>query len=347
MTDYAVVSGVVADRHMKHDRQNPRVSWRFPHHSVQTVFNGERNLLNFNISGKIFTVSHNLLRKHPQSKLASLQKLMPYWMEQYNAFYFDRDPILFNTVMNVFKYNIVQIPKDYSEEILRKELDFWDIDLDCASIELDSDDKCLEKDFIWIESKIDPPPESASRIARSRYKIWCFLTDPLGDETSFQYLAVAYAIFSILVTMAFLVLCALALKPIYRTIPSKLAAVNQTAEVVEYNSRHCDTRLECIADTGVVQWLTIAIKSMQPFLLFDTIIRLAACPCYKMYFKSVVYWMDLIATICLIIAIPLHIPGLEPAEPSEVWVLAKFILEATQVLRVFKILQVSSTDRVL
>ena len=90
-----------------------------------------------NIRGIEFTVKQDLLIKYPTTRLGKLVNLKStqeilnlcddYDIDR-NEYYFNRDPFLFNTILNYFTTNKLHIGQNDCVCQIRDELEYWQID---------------------------------------------------------------------------------------------------------------------------------------------------------------------------------------------------------------------------
>lgn len=308
-------------------------------------------LVNFNISGKRFTISQQVLDKYPQSYLTARAGLEKHWLKSKSAYYFDRDPVLFNSVLNIFRHDCLTVPPGYSELLVREELEYWNLSASYSQsddVDADNDDsssQSLERDFLWMEDRIPPPRNCDSTWVKKRYKIWCFLTDPLGPNTSWRKLSLSWAVLTILLTLLFMVMFGLSTSPSYREILHSQPHIDNESLVVRTNQApNCTLKIDCFLGSRPLLWIDFTLVALMCFFVIETVGRIAFCPDHGIYFKSLINWVDMITTFCAVIGIFFHLQELQPAASSHVsksWAYANIALQGIQVLRIFKILQVN------
>lgn len=311
-------------------------------------------LTHFNISGQQFIVSNELVKKYPTSRLSVPETLNDHWMPGMNAYYFDRDPELFNAVLNLFRYNIFSAPVGYDSKLLEEELKYWAVEFDQKLMITDSDkeEEKLEAEFVWIENRI-PPPQSSSTFLRYRYRVWCFVTDPSGPYTKFRKLSVAYTLLGISLMLIYLVFQGISTNAYYR-MPlggwkDNVTMDGTSNETLDLKSQveaiGCKSlqRADCLLITEPLHWVAKGKDYIASYFFLETFLRLLLCPGLA-YFKSVINWIDILATISQAIAFWLDIfvqYSVEQGSNASLNVLYSLILmESLQVLRVFKIFQV-------
>ncbi|XP_067934325.1 potassium voltage-gated channel protein egl-36-like [Watersipora subatra] len=310
-------------------------------------------LIHFNISGQKFIVSNQLIDKFPTSKFHFPSILAENWLEEEKIFYFDRDPALFNTVLNVFRYDVLSIPSGYDKGLIKKELDFWWVPSDNLNIGRSQEEKRLEAEFQWLENRIPPPPANSKRWIKLRYKAWCFLTDPLGPYTSWRKLSFACCILTVCLTLVYMILFGLGTSVHYREHEGHDKNMNETTDTQNNLAATTEalgctalSKIDCYLRTTPKDWIHIGKSVIMTMFVAETILRLLLCP-GQAYFKSLITWMDIVAGICAIVVMVLiqvedkiesHFG--DDSKKSARYV--QIMLDSAQVLRVFKIFQYAS-----
>ena len=301
-----------------------------------------RKFVLFNVSGQMFLVTQSLLDRYPESKLADPQQLEKYRCEELDAYYFDRDPALFNAVLNIFRYNVLSLPPGCTEFMLNEELAFWKITSKQLAADVDECNACIEADFVWLESRIPPPKETASSLARFRYQLWCFCTDPIGPHTRYRKLAITFALCHIFLTIFFMIVFGLSTKPVYREMISHASSVVvDNSSLSEPPSCDGDLKIMCFVESQPILWIRTSLYILTALFIADTMFRLLICPDLRIYLKSIINWIDIISTLCLIALIGVLVEANKVVHPNETLALIEIVLQGVQVLRIFKILQVS------
>jgi hypothetical protein len=231
--------------------------------------------------------------------------------------------------------------------MLMEELQFWNLSIADLNLDKDECNTCIEEDFLWIESRIPPPREPASRLIRYRYNLWCFLTDPLGPYTKYRKLSIAFAVMSIIFTILFMVLFGLSTKPTFREKINQSGglAPNVTMQSsIDDKTPNCDDDLKiaCFVESQPLPWIKICLQILMCFFVVDTVVRLVVCPDLKIYLHSVINLVDILCCVCLIAIIPVLVKVEQQQNLQKEWAMAEIVLEGVQVLRIFKVLQVGT-----
>lgn len=305
-------------------------------------------LVHFNISGQPFTISDELTRQSPASKLANSDLLKRHWIESLNAYYFDRDPILFNAVLNVIRYNVLNVPVGYGDQLVVEELRYWNVS--CDEKRHDEDDE-IENEFVWLENRFPPPPPTSHTFLQYRFLVWCFVTDPVGPYTRHRKLSTLYSFTSIILALIYLVFHGLSTSVYYRlpldiNLTQSIAGNSFTSLQVQAAALGCTdvTKIDCFLRSQPLPWISNGMSVIGVFFISETALRLLLCPSWG-YFKSVINWLDITASLCAVVLLVLKGDAVmliaSGSYPSRTHQYGLILMQAMQVLRVFKIFQVS------
>jgi len=142
------------------------------------------NHLIFNIRGTRYETSISSLQKIPYSFLRSINESSKYYDPVRKEFYFDRDPHVFNNILNLAVHGKLHVPKDICGEVFRHEMEFWGVPKvtvgECCwrvFYQLDEDKEVLEKLRLAHDYDFEYSSESYNSLS-FRYKIWLILDQP-------------------------------------------------------------------------------------------------------------------------------------------------------------------------
>jgi hypothetical protein len=83
--------------------------------------------IQFNVRGTTFITYRRTLDRFPNTRLASLSIDADNFIQEENSYFFDRDPDIFNVVLNYYQWGEIHIPKHLCGATFRRELEFWNI----------------------------------------------------------------------------------------------------------------------------------------------------------------------------------------------------------------------------
>lgn len=302
-----------------------------------------KNLMSFNISGQCFIISTNLIQKYPSSKFGTPTLLSKHWLEELKVYYFDRDPVLFNTVLNLFRYDVLNVPPGYSQSLVEQEARYWKIPLDNVTTRKDDEEARIEAEFVWLENRIPPPSTHANIWVKKRYAMWCFLTDPLGPNTPYRRLSLMCCFLTIFLALLYLVLQGMGTSVYYRKpIDSGIEHYGNRTELsmedmaVSIGCLPNMSKIDCYLNSVTDDWITYGKSTITLLFVLETVLRLLLCPGLA-YFKSFLTWTDIVAGLSAMTSYILH--ETEPLKDREAQYTI-ILLQSVQVLRIFKIFQV-------
>lgn len=88
------------------------------------------DLVSINLRGTVFLVLKSNLSKAPaNSRLLTLNKKSCYYMTERQEFYFDRNPAIFQDILDYLSTGDLHLPSNLCATSARKELHFWGIPL--------------------------------------------------------------------------------------------------------------------------------------------------------------------------------------------------------------------------
>lgn len=293
-----------------------------------------KKYVNFNISGQRFTISRELLQKFPGAKMATMDLLEDHWSDELNAYYFDRDPQIFNVIMNLYRYQKEGTTTNIDRALLDEELSYWKLELPENSEEDPTSETALEKEFLDLENRIRPPLPDSTACEQRRFKMWCFITDPVGPYTEYPKLALLYAAISIAMILLYMILFGMSTKPMYRE-----KKVNASDGSIMYIHPSCNIKLNCLVGSQPVDFISYPLHLISLFFLLETIAEIIFCHDHKFFFTSTLNWLDILTTVCAVTSTIVSLIE-EPTDDVNVSY-AVLILRAIQCLRIFKFFQVS------
>lgn len=151
----------------------------------------------FNVGGKKHEVLWTTISKLPDTRLARIkyatnnEELMvlcdDFDLEK-NEFYFDRDPLLFDTVINYYRSGTLHINHDICPMYLDSELNYWDIiqpSIDiCCDLKLSSKREHIQKEVEKEEKIIQSILKKTSHykcLPKIGKKVWTIIDDPTSS----------------------------------------------------------------------------------------------------------------------------------------------------------------------
>lgn len=160
------------------------------HRVVQTLHENETDhtdhtdqIVTLNVGGAIFQTSYSTLKNIPNTRLCTLAEELPEAYQGERRYFFDRNPQLFNFILDFYRTGELHLPKGHCAFSLKRELRFWGLDEGCISeccwthyVKSTNHHRQYEKlrdEFRGMGS--EPRPEHFGSWPE---KVWHFLEDP-------------------------------------------------------------------------------------------------------------------------------------------------------------------------
>jgi hypothetical protein len=181
-------------------------------HKVKTdneVFRpNENKTLKLNVRGFLYKINSNTLLKHPNTRLGKLANALKYedilklcdeHDLELNEFYFNRDPLIFNKILNYYVTNKLHLYNSECVIQLKEELDYWQIDENCIQLccrrlydEQMSHLKIFQKNVTNILKKLEYKEDFGKNFyPEFRRKLWNLFEKP--DSSIFAKVNIYYS----------------------------------------------------------------------------------------------------------------------------------------------------------
>ena len=86
-----------------------------------------RDKLKLNVGGTEFLTFQSSILAYPDTRLAALSKDSPEYDSEIDTFFFDRNPHLFNFILDLYRKGELHFPDTLCHKAAKEELDFWGI----------------------------------------------------------------------------------------------------------------------------------------------------------------------------------------------------------------------------
>ena len=145
---------------------------------------GTLNLVRINVGGVRYECYEDTLNTFKDSKLAKLDKSADNFNKATNEFFFDRNPALFNHILDACRTGTIHLPKDTCGISFKAELGFWGLSTKYVSPCCWSAIYASEEDMATVTTLEDFYGESigvglkTGETMSTRNKIWLFLYEP-------------------------------------------------------------------------------------------------------------------------------------------------------------------------
>ncbi|KAK3606511.1 hypothetical protein CHS0354_041464 [Potamilus streckersoni] len=267
------------------------------HHRIPKL--DDSDIIILNIGGQRFETTKGTLRNHPNSKLARLNKRSEEYDFIKGEFFFDRNPVLFEWILDYYRYGLMHIPLDVCVNKISEELDYWELASETIAgccrqkyremMHEYATYLALKKEFEHGLHEEKHESVGISALQKLREKIWIFLDD-IGSSKPAKVFGVIYYLLIILsVATVFLGTMKEFRVPRTTDIPyNKTAAVNGT---IDQNSKLYRLR------TTQPHWVLGNLDhGLMFFFTLDFILRLLVTPSITKMFTGI-YICDIIYLI--------------------------------------------------
>ncbi|KAK7097090.1 hypothetical protein V1264_004117 [Littorina saxatilis] len=87
----------------------------------------DTQIIRINVGGTMFHTTRDTLRRFPETFLGNLSASSPYFNRRKREYFFDRNPSIFASVLDLFRTNELHLPRNHCGNTALKELEFWEI----------------------------------------------------------------------------------------------------------------------------------------------------------------------------------------------------------------------------
>lgn len=243
----------------------------------------QQQSININVGGKVFHIPNKCAIKYPQTRIGSLAlcrdrakvfKLCDDYSLCKNEFFFDRDPAFFHHIFHFYTSGVLWIVREMCPINFEEEIEYWglslkDTQLCCwivfqEKVDEMKDDLKVDRDLMAeIEVKYDDDCFKHMVFGNVRSTLWNVLENPYSSMQ-----AKAFSVFSNLFVLFSIVAMSL----------------NTVKELQKYR----------IKDRTHMEWVEIITIV---FFTFEYLIRLVTTPNMKLFLKSGLNFVDMVAVI--------------------------------------------------
>jgi hypothetical protein len=151
----------------------------------------EADLITLNIGGSVFKTRRTTLNTFPRSKLGSISPASENYISERNEYFFDRNPDLFNVVLDFYRcQGVLHVPSYICGVLLIREFEFWEIPIQNIS------DCCFRiytnhKNEEEVRRNMDRSREQHTKGMTSQHgqrffqdRIWLFFDQPQSSHAA-------------------------------------------------------------------------------------------------------------------------------------------------------------------
>ena len=140
------------------------------------------------VGGTLFSINKETLQRYPDTLLGSIAHSSEFSQGD-NCLYFDRNPELFNTILDYYRNGQVHLPSNICAWVWKSELEFWKIPeikvSDCCfSIFSKYDERKTTLEYLRAAFHVSEIPlfNTLSSAGKLRHQLWMFLDEPSSSK---------------------------------------------------------------------------------------------------------------------------------------------------------------------
>lgn len=294
----------------------------------------QQQSINVNVGGKVFHIPRVCAVKYPQTRIGSLAlcgdktklfKLCDDYSLRKNEFFFDRDPAFFHHVSHFYTSGVLWIVREMCPVNFEEEIEYWglslkDTQLCCWMVfqekmeDLKDNLKVDQELMAEIDSKYDNEQFKDMLFGELRKVLWNFVENPYTSTwaKAFSVVSNLFVLFSIVAM-----------------------ALNTVKELQKYR----------INGRTHMEWVEIITIL---FFTFEYLVRLVSTPNIKMFLKSGLNFVDMIAVVPYFMQIVFEVisdsEDLNAQEDLKTMARVSkisHVLKVVKLLRIFRILKLA------
>lgn len=283
--------------------------------------------ININVGGKLFYIPKMCAVKYPQTRIgllalcrdrAKLFQLCDDYSLCRNEFFFDRDPAVFHHIFHFYKSGVLWIVREMCPINFEEEIDYWglsmrDTQFCCWTVFQEKVDEIKDNLKVElelraeVEVKYDNEGFKNMMFGNVRNRLWDIVENPYSST-----LAKAFSVLSSLLVLFSIVAMAL----------------NTVKELQEY-SIHGRTHMEWVEIVTIV------------FFTFEYLIRLVTTPNIKMFLRSGLNFVDMVAVVPYFLQIVFEaVTGVQDMNQTEERRTMARVSKVSHVLKVVKLMRI-------
>ncbi|KAK7090936.1 potassium voltage-gated channel protein Shaw-like [Littorina saxatilis] len=297
--------------------------------------------LTLNVGGQIFMTTTHTLCALPTTRLGRLAKEISGDKEQKGELFFDRNPEVMNSVLDLYRKGELHIPKNLCGHTVEQELNFWQIPMElihhCCYKNFDThkgDEIIIQE----IDEFLHHPYESEAAMARLSIlnKFWLIMERPNLSRAS-RIWCVLYFVVVMMSVLVYAIASSMAFR-VYR--PWLITRASKRNLTVEAFTVDLDLKQKFFASEPVA-WIQGFESVFFTFFIVEYLLRIVTCPGKAYFFSMPQSWFDLFLLLQQVVVLTVEKLVVEKRE--EYTVLEKnaltvlFCLSILRVLRIFNL----------
>ncbi|XP_071177288.1 potassium voltage-gated channel protein Shaw-like [Mytilus edulis] len=255
--------------------------------------------IHINVGGTLFETKWSTLQRHCDTLLGSLTTTSEYYNNVKKQFFFDRNPELFNTILDFYRNGVIHFPTHICGWNWKQELEFWRIPVTDISeccypkyIKYEKDQNLVN--YIknaFVVRTAEYQTHKVSCLAGIKQRIWLFLEEPTSS--------IAAKIFSVFYLLIVLLSAITPMLATYPDVRQKFVDIDILIYWVNLNGLNLWINKEnpkevMFVTTVAPKWLKDLDLFITIFFSCEQILRFASCSRKKEYFKDWLNVLDII-----------------------------------------------------
>ncbi|XP_064648574.1 potassium voltage-gated channel protein Shaw-like isoform X2 [Lineus longissimus] len=257
---------------------------------------GALDIVRINVGGTIFMTSRKTLKTFPGTKLDQLGTNCGEYDEKSDSYFFDRNPVLFNYVLDCYRSGRFHFPSYLCGDSVMEELCFWGLDDNviancCLKSYDDYEERRHTLEAIYKTSNCDMRQKARTEmldntgLRRMRYQLWLFLEYP-NSSTS----AKVWSFFNLFLVLASVLSFCLQTCPEFRQ-PSPFSSSRQETPKAYQTSFDKGYLLRT---TDAADWIVYFDVLINSLFTVDLFICTALSPNIRCFLKGFLTWIEII-----------------------------------------------------
>lgn len=115
------------------ERKRAQKAGEYLNRNTRDSFVDDDQRVIINVGGTFFKTRKTTLRNVPNTKLSDLDQMSEHYDKIYDEYYFDRNPYLFDYILDYYRTGSMHIPRNICSVHIREELRFWGLGDGCIS----------------------------------------------------------------------------------------------------------------------------------------------------------------------------------------------------------------------
>ncbi|WAQ97867.1 KCNAG-like protein [Mya arenaria] len=266
-------------------------------------------IIKLNIGGVYFLTRHATLKNAPDTRLARLTTSSKEYISDQNVYFFDRNPELFNYILDYYRTGELHLPKHVCGATIRNELEFWQLGSGniadcCVASMFKFEDELEVSNNLKHQFETKNLEYSSEQLKSSKWncvksKLWSLLERPQSCKLARIY-SVFYMSFVLVTCVTFI----LSTHAKFRCEIEENGLDSFLGNRRLYDvllQEHKNPKVALLAGTELIPSLQMLNDVCTGFFFGELVLRILTCPRRKEFFKFWLNIVDIIIVISLVV----------------------------------------------